>query len=1408
MLPLSDGAVVTQDWQQGKVSPRAQWVVKSLATIDSIDIPITTATSTTTYKNPVYNRDDLGHYGLRGFEEATTTGPSGARAVNSYSYVVDWRGLQTRTTAYSAETPTSPTSIDSTTWESRTLFSGAVLTFHPTIKDHLICAPGQTELGCTPGAAAGFSRTSITLSACPLGVCDVTTPASPNALMWITTRTLIQPGTTTADGDRRSSSAVNVYAPSGTLNFRVRPTAKIVEVQMAGAWTIFGKSALTWDSALLTLLTDEIWVDAIDANRSITEHTYESTTGNALSRRKPNQTASSGASMTYDYDSRKLFVATDHFEPAGYYNLSQRIDYIYEYGTGIKLETRGPNIASCSGPPPYNTPTCPTNMSFMEDTRVQVDGLGRTIDRWETFANASSSAYFTFERERNTYLDASPSSVTTQTAYDFDENTLVVKFLKSRTDADGHGRPLYRTSYALGAAAADAITRYTYNDAGMVAAFSIPDPTLNTTATVQYNYTFDSLGRPLTIRRPDFTTPASQSGADLSYAGLSATTTEVVGAAGGQIGLTTSTKDVYGRLTKVEETVIGTTMAQTNYSYDAADNVVKIVDPTGGTTTMLHDFAGHRVLITRAGATWKFGYDKNGNLNSETFPGSTTATIQNYINTTTYDNLDRPSGKTIGQRGLNAADIATFGAGYEWMLWDIGANASGRLGILYSYTPTGTQPVTTSQYVYDLAGHEQYISESCAELPGKTPTYLRHHTLLGNVQDTYYYDYPAQDRASFSKVHYDARGLPIFIELSLSTSTATLNIAQQTRNVSGLVTKRHTDVTGSPMTFTESNWTYDKLGRVASQVVQDGPGPVQVARQDLAYFGNDDPKTLDQWLGSTNHKHFTYGYDLQHEVTSVGETLLPNAFTAAYAFNNAGRFTSAIETVAALPNSDVATRNVTYNYSATDPEQVTALVNTNSTIAWAYAYDASGNQTMRCAGQIISGSCTGANETDYRYDGNDRLRRVTQKSSGAVQGSEEYWYDGHGNRNVIVKKDSAGNKTETIWFIVDTEAHYDGAGNWVHSYANVSIGTPVARVDTGLSFIGKLEYQFHGLANNTLAAVDSSTGTVNARFSYAPFGEVIEATNAGTSAGLAAHRRRQNDKYFDEASNLTYYGARFYDKTSMSWTQEDPLYRRIPDAAKMATPRRASLYLFSMNNPMRYMDPDGQDPQDWGAGQFFNHGSSDSVAAAGDASAGGGFGRTPGPGETFSTGQRQYFQRWAQADFASFLAAATAADRHTHGYRISEYYQVFSGGVEGRVFGQQWTALLRNDPDRAEAILAVVAVVYGSVFIGALAGAGAAVAVAGGSISTATAVGEGELYIGIASQETGTLVAVANRASSLTHEFLASRLGVYLGPRTLAAGYAAVTFGKDGGQMMVLGSINFTTFAPSWAIDIVMKNYK
>ena len=434
---------------------------------------------------------------------------------------------------------------------------------------------------------------------------------------------------------------------------------------------------------------------------------------------------------------------------------------------------------------------------------------------------------------------------------------------------------------------------------------------------------------------------------------------------------------------------------------------------------------------------------------------------------------------------------------------------------------------------------------------------------------------------------YDARGLPKRIDLSRTGSTIQ-QVAVQTRNFAGLVTKRRTDqlaATGT-MPWIESNWTYDTWARVASQTVQKGTvgggaTPTQIAKQQLTYTGGDDPTTLVHTMGPTTApvtRTLAFTYDERHQLTHA-TTTTGTAFDAQYAFGPAGRFTNVnIAQPAAVPNgNDVKPRNVNYVYGgptnpvSPDPEQVTALTNVADSTPYAtFAYDAAGNQTQRVIGDVA---------WLYLYDGEDRLRRVTKKSATTpmlVYSIEEYWYDENGSRIGVLKRDGAGVAQELIWFIGDTQAHYTAAGVVSKVLSHLSLGTPVARVERTGNTTTAIEYQFHGMASNTIAAV-AADGTVNANVVYAPYGEVLEAQEAGGSVfGLAGHRRRFNDKYVDEIGGLGYYGARYYDNVLIGWTQGDPLYRVAPDAA-WSEPRRAMLYSFSGQNPMRYIDPDGRD---------------------------------------------------------------------------------------------------------------------------------------------------------------------------------------------------------------------------------------
>jgi len=123
----------------------------------------------------------------------------------------------------------------------------------------------------------------------------------------------------------------------------------------------------------------------------------------------------------------------------------------------------------------------------------------------------------------------------------------------------------------------------------------------------------------------------------------------------------------------------------------------------------------------------------------------------------------------------------------------------------------------------------------------------------------------------------------------------------------------------------------------------------------------------------------------------------------------------------------------------------------------------------------------------------------------------------------------------------------------------------VARVQNGK----RIELQYADPLQN-LMLVLGSEGGVTANLVYGPFGEVVKAT------GAANHRRQFNGKESDAMTGLRYYGARYYDPVTLRWNSADPLYALAPDLG-LDQPQRLNLYSFSLNNPNRFYDPDGQD---------------------------------------------------------------------------------------------------------------------------------------------------------------------------------------------------------------------------------------
>ncbi|NLI34984.1 MAG: RHS repeat-associated core domain-containing protein, partial [Bacteroidales bacterium] len=99
--------------------------------------------------------------------------------------------------------------------------------------------------------------------------------------------------------------------------------------------------------------------------------------------------------------------------------------------------------------------------------------------------------------------------------------------------------------------------------------------------------------------------------------------------------------------------------------------------------------------------------------------------------------------------------------------------------------------------------------------------------------------------------------------------------------------------------------------------------------------------------------------------------------------------------------------------------------------------------------------------------------------------------------------------------------------------------------------------------------VINQSGTVEQVNHYYPFGTLFaESTND------AVQKYKYNSKELDRQYrlNLYDYGARYYDSVLGQWTMQDPMAEKYYDW---------SSYVYSSNNPGRYVDPNGEEFSDF-----------------------------------------------------------------------------------------------------------------------------------------------------------------------------------------------------------------------------------
>ena len=102
-------------------------------------------------------------------------------------------------------------------------------------------------------------------------------------------------------------------------------------------------------------------------------------------------------------------------------------------------------------------------------------------------------------------------------------------------------------------------------------------------------------------------------------------------------------------------------------------------------------------------------------------------------------------------------------------------------------------------------------------------------------------------------------------------------------------------------------------------------------------------------------------------------------------------------------------------------------------------------------------------------------------------------------------------------------------------------------------------------------------GNITATYDYYPYGGSRIEEDFGEEQGT---NRRFTGHELDQETNLTYAGARYYAAGVGRFTQVDPIAQNVASSKRLqevlVEPQRLNEYSYALNNPVKYVDPDGQ----------------------------------------------------------------------------------------------------------------------------------------------------------------------------------------------------------------------------------------
>ncbi len=415
-----------------------------------------------------------------------------------------------------------------------------------------------------------------------------------------------------------------------------------------------------------------------------------------------------------------------------------------------------------------------------------------------------------------------------------------------------------------------------------------------------------------------------------------------------------------------------------------------------------------------------------------------------------------------------------------------------------------------------------------------------HAQMSGSVFEDYYQDYTGSDKAVTRYFSYNSRG-------ELETETMHRKAAVATPAASdGLPGRRH-------------EYRYDSIGnrRTSGQTGSAATG-------DESYTVN----ALNQYESRENHSVRVTGTAAPGAIVAVQSAASTNKLDRAWAADilpangdNAVKGTAKVFAVVGGTNL-IRTHSAPFFIpKATQTFGYDADGNMTHDSVWNYFYDAENRLiAMEHRSEVIGAGMileSDARRLGFRYDYKGRRVKKTVRrgwnhltSTYDTWDSEtRYFYDGW---NLVAEFSAANEEGSTLALKKSYTWGLDLTGSLT---ASGGVGALLQIHD---HTAGKTLLPAYDGNGNVVALFDATSGAVEARYEYGPFGEVVRAE--GTYA--QGNSFRFSTKFTDNESGLVYYGLRYYSPSFGRFINRDPSQER----------GGLNLYGFVRNDPLNSID--------------------------------------------------------------------------------------------------------------------------------------------------------------------------------------------------------------------------------------------